>query len=443
MASQTAIEVAASGAKAAPLAEKFAKVRRTTEHLCEHLSAEDWVQSMPETSPAKWHLAHGMFYETFILSPHSPSYKPLNPDFRYLFNSYYNAVGDRPLRQVRGAFSRPSLDEVRAYRRHVDEAMLRLLAGDSGGEVAELTTLGINHEQQHQELIVTDAKHALWTNPLQPALLGPAAVSASSEAGRRTDRTVDSAPRTDWKHYDAGLRSIGHAGGGFAFDNESPRHEVYVQEFSLASRLVTNREYMQFMEDGGYGRPEFWLSDGWDVLRANNWQAPLYWERENASSDWKVYTSAGLVRVDADEPVCHLSFYEADAYARWAGARLAREAEWEIAASEVATQGIEGKFLEDGRLHPQANSVKEQSGLQQMFGDVWEWTQSPYVAYPGYRPATGALGEYNAKFMCNQMVLRGGSCATPRSHIRATYRNFFPPQTRWQFSGIRLARDAQ
>ncbi len=244
-----------------------------------------------------------------------------------------------------------------------------------------------------------------------------------------------------WKHYEAGLRSIGHAGEGFAFDNESPRHQVYVQAFSLGSRLVTNGEYVQFMEDGGYTRPEFWLSDGWDVARANSWQAPLYWERENER--WRAYTSAGVVDVSHDEPVCHVSFYEADACARWAGTRLATEAEWEIAASDVAAKGIDGNFLEHGRLHPQADAGMAQSGLQQIFGDVWEWTQSPYVAYPGYRPVTGALGEYNAKFMCNQMVLRGGSCATPQSHIRASYRNFFPPQTRWQFSGIRLAKDGR
>jgi ergothioneine biosynthesis protein EgtB len=438
MASQTAIDV--SSRKVAPLAEQFAEVRRTTEHLVAHLSAEDcMVQSMPEASPAKWHLAHTTwFYETFILTTHSSGYKPLNPDFRYLFNSYYNAVGGRPLRQVRGAFSRPSLDEVRAYRRHVNEAMLELLANDRGGEVAELTTLGINHEQQHQELIVTDAKHALWTNPLQPALLGRSSPEKSvSNTGRPAEY------RMEWKHYEAGLRSIGHSGDGFAFDNESPRHEVYVQEFSLGSRLITNREYMQFMDNDGYSRPEFWLSDAWEVLRANNWQAPLYWERDKAASKWQYYTSAGILDVNPDQPVCHVSFYEADAYARWAGARLMTEAEWEVTASEIAAQGIQGNFLEDGRLHPQAHSAKNQNGLQQLFGDVWEWTQSPYVAYPGYRPAAGALGEYNAKFMCNQMVLRGGSCATPGSHIRASYRNFFPPHTRWQFSGIRLAKDGR
>lgn len=443
MASRTAIEVAVIGAKAATLAEQFAEVRRTTKHLVALLSAEDcMVQSMPEASPAKWHLAHTTwFYETFILSPHSSNYKPLDPDFRYLFNSYYNAVGDRPLRQVRGAFSRPSLDEVRAYRQHVDEAMMELLAGDRGSEVTGLTTLGINHEQQHQELIVTDAKHALWTNPLQPALLGTGA-AAASKGGRHRHEGLARAARPEWKHYEAGLRTIGHGGESFAFDNESPRHQVYVQEFSLSSRLVTNYEYIEFMNDGGYTRPELWLSDGWDVVRANSWRAPLYWERENAQQEWRAYTSAGVVDLDPDEPVCHVSFYEADACARWAGARLAREAEWEIAAAEVASQGIEGNFLEDGRLHPEANS-KPQPALQQVFGDVWEWTQSPYVAYPGYRPAEGALGEYNAKFMCNQIVLRGGSCATPRSHVRASYRNFFPPHTRWQFSGIRLAKDGR
>jgi ergothioneine biosynthesis protein EgtB len=392
------------------------------------------VQSMPEASPAKWHLAHTTwFFETFILSE-SPGYKPLNPDFRYLFNSYYNAVGDRPLRQVRGAFSRPSLEEVRAYRRHVDGAMERLLASDRTREITEVATLGINHEQQHQELIITDAKHALWTNPLRPAFKPDI---------RPRERTAPSAVSgLHWRDYPAGLRKIGHSGAGFAFDNETPRHEVYVQAFALASRLVTNGEYVRFMEDGGYRRPELWLSDGWEVARTQQWEAPLYWER--LKDGWQIYTCSGIRALSEAEPVCHVSYYEADAYARWADARLATEAEWEVAAAEVAAHGIDGNFQEEGWLHPQlANKGVPTIGLQQMFGDVWEWTQSSYAAYPGYRAAEGALGEYNAKFMCNQMVLRGGSCATPRSHIRASYRNFFPPQTRWQFSSIRLAKNAR
>ncbi len=455
MASRHTAEMSERSGRGATLAERYFQVRQATEGLCSQLTAEDcMVQSMPEASPAKWHLAHTTwFFETFILNPTSSSskpasYQPLNPDFRYLFNSYYNAVGDRPLRQVRGAFSRPSLDEVRAYRRHVDEAMLKLLEGHEADELADVVTLGINHEQQHQELIVTDAKHALWTNPLRPAFRVRDLSMQAEVARPSSSNGIAGAAKADvatmgWRDFAAGLRPMGHAGDGFAFDNECPQHEVYAQAFSLGSRLVTNAEYIEFIQDGGYRRPELWLSDGWEVAHTQGWQAPLYWEADQRGN-WQIYTCDGMRDLDRAEPVCHVSFYEADAYARWAGARLATEAEWEIAASVISAKKIEGNFLESGALHPRTvNATNLNSDLQQLFGDVWEWTQSAYVAYPGYRPAAGALGEYNAKFMCNQMVLRGGSCATPQSHIRASYRNFFPPHTRWQFSGIRLAKDAQ
>lgn len=455
MASRHTAEMSERSVTAATLAERYLQARQATEDLCSQLSAEDcMVQSMPEASPAKWHLAHTTwFFETFILSPtssvsKSASYQPLNPDFRYLFNSYYNAVGDRPLRQVRGAFSRPGLDEVRAYRRHVDEAMLKLLERGEADELAEVVTLGINHEQQHQELIVTDVKHALWTNPLRPGfrvrdLSVKAEVGQPSRSNGIAGAAEADVAKMGWRDFAAGLRPMGHAGDGFAFDNECPRHEVYAQAFSLGSRLIANAEYLEFIGDGGYRRPELWLSDGWETAHAQGWQAPLYWEA-NHGGDWQIYTCDGMRDLDRAEPVCHVSFYEADAYARWAGTRLATEAEWETAATAISAEKIEGNFLESGALHPRpGNSTNPNLGLQQIFGDVWEWTQSPYVAYPGYRPAAGALGEYNAKFMCNQMVLRGGSCATPQSHIRASYRNFFPPHTRWQFSGIRLAKDAQ
>ena len=407
------------------LAQPFGAVRQMTESICAPLTAEDqMVQSTPEASPAKWHQAHTTwFFETFLLTPYLKGYRPLEPGYRYLFNSYYKQVGSHPLRTTRAFFSRPTLDEIRQYRRHVDDSMLRLLERDVA-EIAPLVTLGLNHEQQHQELILTDVKHAFATQPLQPAYkTGP--VELVSQA----------AAPLHWLNFSGGNVAIGHDGAGFGFDNETPRHQVYLNDFQLASRLVTNAEYMEFMADAGYSRPELWLSDGWDTVLAQHWKAPLYWEKRNGS--WITYTLGGLREVRPEEPVCHISYYEADAYARWAGARLPSEAEWELAASKVA---VDGNLLEDGRLHPAAARSGTGDNLQQIFGDVWEWTASPYIAYTGFRSATGALGEYNGKFMCNQMVLRGGSCVTPRSHIRATYRNFFPPQARWQFSGVRLGK---
>jgi ergothioneine biosynthesis protein EgtB len=406
------------------LAEKFAAVRGTTDSLCAPLTADDqMVQSTPEASPVKWHQAHTTwFFETFILTSQLSNYQPFDPAFRFLFNSYYKQVGSHPLRTIRATFARPSLVEVQAYRRSVDEQMARWLAsgGAEAADLAALVELGLNHEQQHQELIVTDLKHALWTNPLRPAYINrPLAESRAQVVPLQ------------WLEFDGGLCETGHSGDQFAFDNERPRHKVYLEPFRIASRLITNGEYLEFMNDGGYRRPELWLSDGWDTVQANQWEAPLYWEQ--SEDTWAYYTLGGMRQVRLAEPVCHVSYYEADAFAHWRGARLPREAEWELAATGLE---VAGNFLEDRTFHP----VPAGNGaLAQMFGDVWEWTASPYVGYPGFRPAAGALGEYNGKFMCNQLVLRGGSCATPRSHIRASYRNFFPPQSRWQFMGIRLA----
>ena len=407
------------------LLQQYLQIRRVTETLCEPLSAEDCVvQSMPDASPAKWHLAHtSWFFETFVLTPLLPGCKAFNECFSFLFNSYYNAVGHRVARPKRGLLSRPSLEEVHAYRRHIDKHMTSLLERPEEMRHAQaVVTLGLNHEQQHQELILTDIKHLFGTNPVRPVYRkGTAAANNSGLI-----------PLT-WRRYHAGLRWIGHEGDGFAYDNESPRHREFVGEFHLGSRLVNNAEYLAFIEDGGYERPELWLSDGWNARGTHGWQSPLYWDKQG--NTWQILTLAGQGPLVPTEPVCHVSYYEADAYARWARARLPTEAEWEVAAGDLP---IVGNFLDSDRLHPTPPSSPAES---QMFGDVWEWTSSPYTPYPGYRPAPGALGEYNGKFMCNQMVLRGGSCATPRSHMRATYRNFFPPEVRWQFSGIRLARD--
>jgi len=379
---------------------------------------------MPDASPAKWHLAHTTwFFETFLLHEQLPGYKTINPAFRTLFNSYYDAIGDRPLRAMRHVLSRPSLEEVHAYRGHVDEAMELLLSRDLARDVVDLVTLGLNHEQQHQELILTDVKYGLAANPLGSVYRErPVAAPASEE----------SAPELTWHSFPKGIYPIGFEGQGFCFDNELPCHHVYLEPFRLASRLVTNGEYMEFMHDRGYATVKLWLSDGWDTVRANQWVAPLYWERRDGA--WWHSTLNGIQPVKEAEPVCHLSYYEADAFARWAGARLATESEWEVASQSCL---IGGNFMDSDALHPQI--APEGVSLTQMFGDVWEWTGSAYLAYPGYQPVPGAVGEYNGKFMSNQMVLRGGSCASPQSHLRGTYRNFFPPHARWQFMGIRLA----
>lgn len=411
------------------LAARFREVRATTESLCAPLETEDYVvQSMPDASPAKWHLAHtGWFFETFILAPESNGRGVAPGEYAYLFNSYYNALGERIARGRRGLLSRPTVAEVYRYRAQVDEGITALLesADDAALQrLAPLMVLGLNHEQQHQELILTDLKHLFAANPVRPAY-----------RGRVPDLTADEPPPTRWLDYGGGLGEIGFDGADFAFDNESPRHKVYTAPYRLAGRLVTNGEYLRFVEDRGYERPEFWLSDGWNACQTQGWTSPLYWEKGEDS--WRLMTLSGVRELTVGEPVCHVSFYEADAFARWSDARLPTEAEWELAATDVPALG---NFLESDHYHPRPLSAAA-TGLQQVFGDVWEWTASPYTPYPGYRPAAGALGEYNGKFMCNQMVLRGGSCATPRSHIRPTYRNFFPPDARWQFSGIRLAKD--
>ncbi len=418
------------------LAADFAAVRAATEALASGLSPEDCTpQSMPDASPLKWHLAHTTwFFETFVLEPR-PGFRPFDPAYRALFNSYYNAVGEQFPRPERGQLTRPGLAEVLAYRRHVDAQLHdRLAQGALAPAELAVARIGLHHEQQHQELIVTDLKHLFSKNPLHPVYR-----ERAPEAARR-------APPLRWHSYPARLREVGHAGAGFAFDNESPRHAVYVHAFELGSRPVTNAEYLAFLADGGYARPELWLADGWQALCTRGWRAPLYWEELGGA--WRAYTLSGLRAVDPEEPVTHVSFYEADAYARWAGARLATEFEWEVAAQGVP---LAGHFAESGRFQPAAahgagavetrRAPGADSGApQQLFGDVWEWTASAYAPYPGFAPAAGALGEYNGKFMANQLVLRGGSCATPASHIRASYRNFFYPDARWQFSGIRLAR---
>jgi ergothioneine biosynthesis protein EgtB len=412
------------------LVHAYDSVRSTTERLCDGLATEDFVvQSMPDVSPTKWHLAHtSWFFETFVLQPHARAYQPLDPRYAFLFNSYYMQAGERHCRAQRGYISRPTVAEVFEYRRHVDEGMRSLLEGADEnmlGEIEPLVTLGMHHEQQHQELLITDIKHVFSVNPLRP------------EYRERASRTPIEARPVEWVTVDGGVHSIGHEGDGFAYDNESPRHRVYLEPFQLANRLITNAEYLEFMEDGGYLRPELWLSMGWAAVVENEWSEPFYWEKHDG--EWSMFTLAGMRAVDRDEPVCHLSYYEADAFARWAGARLPTEPEWEVAAAGLP---IEGNFVDDGAFHPTPASAVAGGGLQQMFGDVWEWTQSQYTPYPGFRAAPGAVGEYNGKFMCNQFILRGGSCATSRSHMRTSYRNFFPPETTWQFTGLRLARDA-
>ena len=408
------------------LAQRYASVRAHTLALAAPLTPEDCVvQSMPDASPVKWHLAHTTwFFETFVLTPNLADYVSFDASFKVLFNSYYNAVGDKHPRPQRGLLTRPSLEAVRAYRVHVDAAIERLLANPGAADA--LIELGLQHEQQHQELIVTDAKHLLACNPVKRAYL-PA-----------WPLTAVVARQHGWVLHPGGIVQIGATGGGFAFDNEGPRHDVLLRPFELATHPVSHGEFAAFIEDGGYRRPELWLSLGWDTVAAQRWQAPLYWERRDDA--WWTFTLRGMVEIDPGAPLTHISLFEADAYARWAGARLPTEFEWEALATGVA---VEGNFVESGALHPLAPRELTPPGqLAQLWGDVWEWTQSSYAPYPGFRAARGAIGEYNGKFMCNQYVLRGGSCATPQSHIRETYRNFFPPEARWQFSGLRLARDA-
>jgi ergothioneine biosynthesis protein EgtB len=415
--------------------ERFDTVRRETEALTANLTAEDQsIQSMPDVSPTKWHLAHTTwFFETFILIRFDPDYRVFDAAFAYLFNSYYEAAGPRHPRPQRGLLSRPTADIVAAYRDHVGVAMARLIeraADPAWHQVAPLIELGLHHEQQHQELILMDIKHLFSMNPLVPAYQAPQL------------QVQTMAPPLEWIEIGGGLNEIGHRGSGFAFDNEMPRHKVWLEPFRLACRPVTCGEYLGFIEDGGYTQPEFWLSDGWATLHEQSWRAPLYWTREDR--DWWIFTLCGRRRLNLAEPVCHLSFYEADAFAKWMGKRLPTEAEWEAAAEDLP---VSGNFADRGLLHPCADAPSEagdgRSRLRQMFGDTWEWTASPYVPYPGFRTAGGAIGEYNGKFMCNQMVLRGGAAVSPPGHLRATYRNFFPPSARWAFAGVRLAEDVE
>lgn len=412
------------------LGQRYRRVRGFTYKLCETLEPEDYViQSMPETSPAKWHLAHtSWFFETFVLKPFLPGYRSLHPQYGFLFNSYYNAVGPFYSRPHRGLLSRPTVEEVFHYRLDVDLLVSDLIESADEQLLAQLQpilTLGLHHEQQHQELMLTDIKHLFWQNPLRP------------EFRERDQITAAPVPPMEWLDFEGGLYRVGHEGPEFSYDNEGPRHQVFVPPFSLGSRLVTNGDFLEFMEDGGYQRPELWLSLGWNAVNEKKWNSPLYWEKRD--ENWFAFTLGGMTELNPDEPVCHVSLHEADAYARWAGARLATEEEWEIASSGLP---LKGNFVENELFHvsPLA-SIGVLPKPAQMFGDVWEWTRSSYSPYPGYRAVAGALGEYNGKFMCNQYVLRGGSCATSQSHIRRTYRNFFPPDARWQFMGIRLAKD--
>ncbi len=412
------------------LLSRYRDVRNFSKKICETLEHEDYViQTMPEASPTKWHLAHtSWFFETFLLKQFSSDYRSAHPQYGFLFNSYYNAVGPFYSRPHRGLLSRPTVKEVFHYRADVDDLLSELIESADDqllAKLAPILTLGLNHEQQHQELMLTDIKNVFWQNPLRPVFR------------KRELKRPRSVPPLEWLPFEEGLHWVGHEGPGFSYDNEGPRHRVFVQSFEIASCLVTNSDFLTFMEDGGYRRPELWLSLGWNAVNERRWDSPLYWEKRDGR--WFTMTLAGMNELVPEEPVCHVSLFEADAYARWCGARLVTEEEWETAASGLR---LNGNFVENEIFHvtPLASSVTIDKPAQ-MFGDVWEWTRSSYSPYPGYSAVGGALGEYNGKFMCNQYVLRGGSCATSQSHIRRTYRNFFPPDARWQFTGIRLAKD--
>ena len=416
------------------LSSKYKAVRAITRALAESLSAEDqMVQSCPEASPVKWHQAHTTwFFETFVLRPFVANYKPFREEFHRLFNSYYISLGEGiPEKKLRSSFSRPSLDEVLAFRGYVDQQMEKLLAEPMETEAIRRVVLGLNHEQQHQELALTDIKHAFFSNPLRP----------SYEEGSLVSDSGGAIPKLTWHNVDGGLIASGCPVNtedplDFCFDNETPRHGVFLEQFQIANRKVTCREYLEFMSDDAYTRPELWLSDGWEMVKQAGWEAPLYWEPDpDDETGWRVFTLRGWHGLSSllDTPICHISYFEADAFTRWRGCRLPTEAEWEFVASQESRTG---NLLDTGRLHP---AEATSAGIDQIFGDCWEWTASSYAAYPRYRPLPGALGEYNGKFMSGQMILRGGSCVTPADHVRPTYRNFFQPATRWQFAGIRLA----
>ena len=426
---QAAATVVESGTE---IGDCFRSTRQRSLALCEPLTPEDMmVQSCAEASPAKWHIAHtAWFFESFVLREFLPGYRVFNADFPWLFNSYYEGFSAFPEKRLRSSFSRPGLDQILEYRAHVDEGIERLFESGAPEEALRRIELGVNHEEQHQELLLTDILHAFFTNPLRPVY---------EKTERQSSRSQKQDPgHPHFQDFEGGLRQVGFAGDGFCFDNELGRHQAWLDPYALASRLVTCGEYLAFMADGGYSRPELWLSAGWMAVKERGWRAPLYWSEEsgNRDGDWSVFTLRGSVALEdlLDVPVSHVSYYEADAYARWAGRRLPTEFEW-----EAATEGepVKGNLLDSGRLLP-ANPDQSQ-GRAQHFGDCWEWTGSAYLPYPGFKPLEGALGEYNGKFMSGQMVLRGGSCITPQRHIRSSYRNFFSPETRWQFSGIRLA----
>ena len=401
----------------------YRQTRQTSLVICEPLQEEDFVvQSMRDVSPTKWHLAHtSWFFENFLLQPHLPGCRVFDDQYGYLFNAYYYTVGNMHARENRGLLTRPTVAEIRQFRAHVDEHMEQLLEKSGENEkINDLVILGINHEQQHQELTLTDIKHVFSMNPLKPVY-------------DQTSSPPFAAPtELEFLAGKEGIVEIGFDGDGFCFDNEQPRHQQILVAHTLANRLVSNGEYREFIRDGGYATTELWLSDGWSTVCDQQWKHPLYWSDDLQQE----FTLSGRRPINDNEPVCHVSYFEADAFARWSGCRLPTESEWETSATGC---DVSGNFLGSRRFHPNSNTAGD--GLLQMFGDAWEWTQSPYIGYPGYKPHAGAIGEYNGKFMCNQWVLRGGSCVTPERHVRASYRNFFYPQDRWQFTGIRLAKD--
>ncbi|MEX0684511.1 MAG: ergothioneine biosynthesis protein EgtB [Balneolales bacterium] len=407
--------------------ENFNKVRSHWAYLCKPLVKEDYVlQTAAGASPPKWHMAHTTwFFEQFILNNYFRGYQVYHPDYHFLFNSYYNSAGDFIDRHVRGMISRPTIDEVNSYRAYVDEHMnslLNQLDDHPFEEIHPLLQLGINHEQQHQELFLMDIKNIFYQNPIRPVY-------------QEIDYSHSQPVPFDWIESEAGMITIGYNGDGFCYDNEQPAHKTYIHACKMANRLILNGEYLEFMEAGGYTDSRYWLSDGWDTINQNNWQAPLYWDKTEA--DWEIFTLGGTRKLNENEPVCHLSYYEADAFARWKGVRLPTEFEWERYA---ANSKIEGNFMDNGGYHPKT-PMQNGSQVLHLFGDLWEWTQSPYSGYPGYESLADGVGEYNGKFMCNQFVLRGGCCATPKNHIRKTYRNFYYPHDRWAFTGLRLAKN--